>query len=105
METCHIVLCPCPSKPEALRIARTLVEQGLAAAVNTLKLESVYRWHGEVRQGPEFLLMIKSRDKDYESIEREILNMHSYQLPGIVSVPIAKGLDAYLGWIRAGGEG
>lgn len=104
MDSCHIVLCPCPSRAEALDISRSLVEEKLAAAVNVVETESVHRWDGEVRQVNEFLLMIKSREKDYAAVERKILSMHSYKLAGIASVPIDGGSEAYLEWICSGGD-
>lgn len=67
-------------------------------------LDSVYRWRGQVHTGAEFLLMIKSRRTLYASIERMILDMHPYELPGIAAVPIVDGFAPYLDWMRSGGE-
>lgn len=104
MESCQIVLCPCPDRSEARRIARVLVERGLAAAVNIVALDSVYRWQGKVEVADEFLLMIKSHHARYKTIERTILDMHSYRLPGIAVVPVVEGFSPYLDWLRSGGE-
>ena len=104
MESCQIVLCPCPSKEEANKISRALVERGLAAAVNIVEQDSVYRWHGQTNQAHEFLLMVKSVEQSYGEIEQVILSMHSYELPGIAAVPIARGFAPYLEWMRCGGR-
>lgn len=103
MDSCQIVLCPCPDKAEAQRISEVLVDRGLAAAVNVVEQNSVYRWHGRTRYTQEFLLMIKSTEKSYTSIEQTILSMHSYELPGIAVVPVTKGFKPYLEWMRNGG--
>ena len=104
MESCQIVLCPCPSKEEAKRISQVLVDQGLAAAVNIVEQDSVYRWSGKIHHAHEFLLMIKSIEQSYGEIERVILSMHTYELPGIAAVPIARGFAPYLEWMRCGGK-
>jgi len=104
LEACQIVLCPCPNLTEARLIASALVEQDLATAVNIIAQHSVYRWHGQINSGDEFLLMIKRQRARYESIERMILDMHSYELPGIAAVPIVDGFAPYLDWLRSGGQ-
>ena len=103
MDACQIVLCPCPTRGEALSIADTLVQEGLAGAVNIARIDSVHRWRGQVRQLPEYLMMIKSRMDSYDAIEQRIMELHSYELPGIAAVPVTAGADAYLEWIRSGG--
>lgn len=104
MDSCQIVLCPCPDKEEAQRISNALVERGLAAAVNVIEQDSVYRWRGRTRHTQEFLLMIKSTEMRYKSIEQVILSMHSYELPGIAAVPISTGFEPYLQWMQNGGR-
>ena len=103
MERCQIVLCPCPDKQEAQLIADALVEQELAAAVNIVAQDSVYRWRGKIARETEYLLIIKSQRKNYESIEQTIITMHSYELPGIAVVPIVSGFPPYLEWIESRG--
>ena len=103
-EQCQIVLCPCPDREEARRIARELVEAGLAAAVNIVAQDSLFRWRGEINESSEYLLIIKSTRSSYERIEQTIMDNHSYQLPGIATVPITGGLAAYLDWIGSGGR-
>lgn len=102
MDSCQIVLCPCPDREEAERISEALVERGLAAAVNIIKQDSVYRWQGRTRHCEEFVLMIKSTVESYDAIEQVILSMHSYEVPGIAAVPIAQGFVPYLRWLRSG---
>lgn len=100
---CQIVLCPCPEREEARRIGSTLIDAGLAAAVNIVAQESLFRWQGKPVEKKEYLLIIKSPRSTYKQIERTILDMHSYKLPGIAAVPLVNGLDPYLEWIAGGG--
>ena len=102
-DACQIILCPCSDRREAQRIAEALVEQELAAAVNVIAQDSVYRWQGRVNQAAEFLLLIKSQQENYDAIERIILDMHSYELPGIAVIPVVNGYAPYLTWIRSSG--
>lgn len=104
MDSCQIVLCSCPNKLEARRISEILVDRGLAAAVNIVQQESVYRWRGRTTHNGEFLLLIKSPEDRYDEVEQVILSVHSYELPGIAAVPIAGGFGPYLQWLRGGGD-
>ena len=103
-DDCQIVLCPCPSRREAGRICRALVDAGLAAAVNIVTQDTLFRWRGEVVEKKEFLLIIKSARSSYARIESTILDMHSYKLPGIAVVPILDGYPPYLEWMSTGGS-
>lgn len=98
----RIVLNTCPDTASARAIATALVERGLAACVNIVPgIESVYRWQGRVEQGQELLLIIKSNAEHYAALEQTILELHPYELPEIVALPLTAGLPAYLAWIDA----
>ena len=103
-EHCQIVLCPCPDRREADRISRALVDAGLAAAVNIVEQDSLFRWRGEVVEKKESLLIVKSARSSYARIERTILDMHSYKLPGIAVLPVLDGYPPYLEWMSMGGS-
>lgn len=95
-----LVLCTCPDHALAERLARSLVEARLAACVNVLpRLESIYRWQGQVETAEEWLLLIKARAADYPALERHIRDLHPYQVPEVIALPIVQGLAAYLAWI------
>jgi periplasmic divalent cation tolerance protein len=95
-----IVLTNLPDRISATRLANLLVERRHAACVNILtECTSVYRWAGKVETAAEVLLMIKTSASAYPRLETEILAHHPYELPEIVSVPVATGLAAYLTWI------
>jgi len=97
----QIVLTTCGNAAEAEELARVLVEENLAACVNTLPgVNSIYRWQGEVETAQEYLLLIKSLSSNYDAIEQRIRALHTYELPEIIAVPIACGLTDYLNWIK-----
>ena len=101
----HIVFSTAPDMDTARRIAGHLVEYRLAACVNLLTgIESVYRWQGELHTDPEILLMIKGRAADYERLEAAIVELHPYELPEIIAVPLSNGLPGYLDWVRQQNE-
>jgi periplasmic divalent cation tolerance protein len=87
-------------RDDAARLAGLRVEERLAACVQMLAIESVYRWEGAVRHEPETLLVIKTRTALFESAMARIRDIHPYSVPEIVGTPFLAGLPAYLDWIR-----
>jgi len=95
-----IILTTWPDASGAEQFARDLVERGLAACVNILpEMKSVYRWQGELEQGKEYQLVIKTRKPRYLQVAELISRKHPYDLPEILSVPVDDGLPRYLSWI------
>jgi periplasmic divalent cation tolerance protein len=95
-----IILCTCPDRGIAERIAETLVDEQLAACVNIVPgLTSIYRWEGRMQRDAELLLLIKTRQAVYSLLEARIRELHPYQIPEIIALPIQTGLAAYLDWI------
>jgi len=95
------VLVTCGSAAEARKIGRALVETKLAACSNILEapVRSIYRWNGRVESAKEFLIILKSSRKRFAAIEREVRRLHSYDVPEIIALPIARGSQGYLKWI------
>lgn len=94
-----LVLCTTNSKDSAKHIATHLVNNRLAACVNIIpNVLSVYQWKGNVETDEEFLLLIKTREVLYEKLEKEIVKLHPYETPEIISFDISKGLPEYLKW-------
>ncbi len=88
------------SKDEAHEIAHALVERKLAACVNLVgPIESIYRWKGNVETAPEYLMLIKTQADRFECVRDAIRQLHSYEVPEIMQVPVENGLPAYLTWI------
>ena len=97
-----LILTNCPDEATAERIARTLVEQRLAACVNRLApAHSIYRWEGAIERTIETPLLIKSTRERYAELEAAIRSLHPYSVPEIIAVPIAAGFGPYLRWIES----
>ncbi len=96
---CILVACAAGSTEAAQQIATALVEERLAACVQMMPVESVYRWEGAVQQGPEVLLHIKTTMGRYPAVEALIQRLHSYELPEISATPITAGSEEYLDWV------
>lgn len=87
------------SEDEAQRIADRVVERSLAAAAQVIgPVTSTYRWRGELCRSREWMCLIKSDAIRQRDVEREIRAIHSYELPGIIAVPIVGGDEDYLSW-------
>ena len=97
-----IVLTTCNSSEIASSIAESLVSNKLAACVNIINgVESVYQWQGKIEHDKELLLIIKTRQSLFSQLEHEIQELHDYELPEIIAVPIEAGEKNYLNWIRS----
>ena len=94
-----LTLSACPDRESAVRIAKLLVVERLAACVQQLPIESTYHWKDEVVTGTEVLLLIKSKAEHFEQISTLIQANHDYELPEIIQIPITDGLPGYLRWI------
>ena len=96
-----LVLCTCPDNTEAELIARTLVEEKLAACVNIIPaVSSVYRWQENIEFATEVQLMIKTSKDKYHLLEQKINILHSYETPEIIALNIQQGDKHYLNWIN-----
>jgi len=95
-----IVFVTCQSKEEGDRIAQSVVEEHLAACVNVLPgVRSCYMWGREMKWSEEVLLLIKTTEGRYVELQNRIRELHSYDVPEIVALPIEIGFDKYLQWI------
>ena len=96
-----VVLVTCASVGQARKIARTLVAARLAACGNVLEapVRSIYRWKGRVESAKEFLLVLKTSRKRFAAVERTVRELHAYDVPEIIAVPIAVGARNYLTWV------
>ncbi len=105
-DTILLCYCSCPEAASAQAIAEALVGERLAACVNRLPgVRSTYRWQGEVTTDTEELLLIKTTAGRFEMLKARLLQLHPYELPELVAVPVVRGHDAYLDWVRANAAG
>lgn len=100
MDDVIVVLTNLPDRAAALKLAQELVAKRLAACVNVLpECASVYRWEGRIKSATEVPVLIKTRAQRYDEVESAIRQLHPYELPEIVAVPVVRGLDEYLEWV------
>jgi periplasmic divalent cation tolerance protein len=98
----QVTLTTAPDRKVARRIARALVGEQLAACVNLIDgLESIYRWKGKVESAREVLLVIKSRASAAARLRRRIVELHPYDVPEVLHLPVNGGAAKYLAWIGA----
>ena len=97
-----VVLCTVGSAEDAERIARALVEQGHAACVNVVPgVSSFYRWKGEIARDAEWLMVMKTTAARFEALREALVEMHPYDVPEVIELPIERGHPPYLEWIDA----
>lgn len=95
-----LVICTFPNVEEARQIGTQLVELQVAACVNLVpQVESIYRWKGEIERESEVLVLIKTTENNYREVEARIQELHPYDTPEVIAVPIERGASSYLGWI------
>lgn len=94
-----IVLVTASSEEEAHKIASTLIESHLAACVNLTPVTAVYRWQEKLNCDEEWQLTIKTDLSKFELLVNTIKEIHSYEIPEIIALPIVKGSSHYLGWM------
>jgi periplasmic divalent cation tolerance protein len=84
----------------ALDIARVVVTEGLAACVNRVAaVQSIYVWDGQLCEGFEQLLLIKTTPERYDALEMRLKALHPYEIPEIIAIPVVAGSDPYLTWL------
>lgn len=99
-ETSNYCVALCTTPPaDAERIAKALVEERLAACVNITNIKSCYIWNGKLDLEAEALLIIKTENRMLERLMAKIRELHSYEVPEIIVLPIIKGYQPYLDWI------
>lgn len=101
VEDSVVVLMTAPNREEAGRIAEMLVSARLAACVQILpEIQSIYRWQGEVGRESEVLLIAKTTRARFDELDRATRQIHSYETPEIVAVPVTAISNSYLKWLQ-----
>ncbi len=96
-----VVVTTVGSADDARRIARSLVERGLAACVQIGAIESLYVWDGALQDEAEWRLTVKTTQARYDAVESAIVDLHPYQLPAIHALPIERIHAPYADWVEA----
>ena len=94
-----LVMCTFPSADEARQIGTQLIELQAAACVNLVpSIESIYRWDGKIKDATEVLALIKTTANNFPELQARIDELHPYDVPEVIAVPIERGAPAYLSW-------
>ena len=95
-----LVMCTFPDAEEARQIGTQLVEMQAAACVNLIpQVESIYRWDGKVKNNAEVLALFKTTANNFPELQARIDQLHPYDVPEVIAVPIERGAPAFLSWI------
>ncbi len=94
-----VVLITAPNDDEAGMISEILVEERLIACANRLPVRSIYRWREKIEDDAEILLLCKTKKELLDKLIERVKELHSYEVPEIIAVPIVGGSDDYLKWV------
>ena len=96
-----VVLGNAPDLMLAKRIAHILVEEGLAACVNVGQAGlSMYMWQGKLEGGEEVPMVMKTTRARLDALTARLQQLHPYDVPEIIALPVVGGLESYLDWVR-----
>lgn len=100
--TNHIVIyITTGSTTEAKKIGRILVEEKLVACSNIISpIRSIYSWQGKICDEREALMVLKTKKKLFKQIVKRVEELHSYDVPEIIAMPIIEGSSKYLSWLN-----
>lgn len=84
---------------EAKKIGKALVKERLVACVNIHPIKSIYRWKGKVQEESEAVMLVKTKAELVDRVIQRVKELHSYEVPCIVSIPIEKGYKKFLEWV------
>lgn len=95
-----VVLCTFPDFEKARQIGAVLIERQVAACINIMPgVTSIYRWKGEIEEESEVLGVIKTTAEAYPALEAAILELHPYDTPEVLALPVGQGAGKYLEWV------
>lgn len=96
-----VLLATVPDQETARRLARSLVEQRLAACVHILPAgTSIYRWEGQIHEDQELELVIKTTSARLPELQKVFVEAHPYEVPELIALPLCGGYEPYLDWMR-----
>ena len=84
---------------QANEIIHTILEKKMAACVQSIPISSQYYWDGKIEKDPEVLVLFKTKDKLYETLKKELIEIHPYETPEVLKISIKDGSREYLNWI------
>ena len=87
-----------PTKEEAKKIAKYLLEKKLIACANIFPIDSLYLWKGKIADENEFVLIAKTTEDKFEKVKNEVEKMHSYSIPCVIKIPVSSN-KKYFDWL------
>jgi periplasmic divalent cation tolerance protein len=97
-----LVLTTFAAEDDAARVVRALIEERLVACGNLLPgARSLYRWKGAVADEREVVVLMKTRKQDWTALLSRLHQLHPYETPECIAVPVSAGAPAYLAWLEA----
>jgi len=97
----YLVMTTVKARVDGERIAKKIVREKLAACVNVIpNISSTYCWKGKIKRSKETLLLIKTSKGKLAKLIKRIEELHTYEVPEIIAVPIERGLPEYLKWLK-----
>ncbi len=99
VEQYGLVLVTTSSQSEGEAIAQALLQFKLAACISLMPIRSLYTWNGEVHNEAEWQLIIKTDLQHFSQLEAKVRELHSYEVPEVIALPIVRGSQPYLSWI------
>ncbi len=96
-----VVLTTCPTRANARRLAKALLDERLAACVQVSQpIESYYIWEDETQSDQEYQVVIKTRQTLIEAVFKKLLSIHPYDVPQFVVLDNVSASQSYLEWMR-----
>ncbi|NWF51873.1 MAG: divalent-cation tolerance protein CutA [Nitrospirae bacterium] len=96
-----VVLITASNEDEAVRIAKSLVENRIAGCINIIRdIRSIYSWRGNIEDEKEVLMVAKTKKGLFDTLIEEVKKLHSYTVPEIIALPIIEGSEDYLKWLK-----
>jgi len=100
MTDAMLVLTTLPNSDAAADLAKKVVSEKLAACANVMPaVRSIYRWQGAIQDENEVLVLLKTRQARFDKLKARILELHPYDVPEVIAIPVEQGHGAYLDWI------
>lgn len=97
----YLVVMTTPTKREATKIVQYLLEERLIACANIIgPVSSLFWWKAKIEDATEFLVLMKSHNKLFDKLSERVKEIHSYEVPEVLAVPILKGSPSYLSWLE-----
>ena len=92
-----LVLTTLPNSDAAVELAKAVVDERLAACANLMPaVRSIYRWQGKLHDENEVIVLMKTRQEHFERLKARILELHPYEVPEVLAIPVEQGYAAYL---------